>query len=89
MTIREIRPVASSPVWVQLSPAVRRAIHAVAERDVAPDVGPSPVPTHTTFESAVETAIAPTESTGWSSKTGAQWIPPSVVLNTPPEAAPK
>ena len=88
MTIREIRPVASSPVWVQFSPAsVERYTPLPSETLLR--MWASPVPTHTTFGSAVDTAIAPTESTGWSSKTGVQWIPPSVVLNTPPEAAPK
>jgi hypothetical protein len=34
------------------------------------------------------TASAPMEETSWSSKTGAHFTPPFVVLKIPPEAAP-
>ena len=48
----------------------------------------SPVPAHTTLGSDGATASAPIDCTGWSSKIGCQWIPPSVVFHTPPDAAP-
>ncbi len=49
----------------------------------------SPVPTQTTFGSEGATAMAPMEPASSWSKTGVQWVPPSVDLNTPPPAAPK
>ena len=76
------------PVCVQVAPAsVERYTPFPSETLLR--MCASPVPAHTTFGSAVETATAPTDRTGWSSKTGVQWTPPSVVLKTPPEAAPK
>ncbi len=48
----------------------------------------SPVPTQTTLGSEAATSIQPIASASWSSKTGVQWVPPSVVLKIPPEAAP-
>jgi hypothetical protein len=48
----------------------------------------SPVPTHTMFGSDGAMAMAPMDWAGWSSKVGLQLIPPSVVFQTPPEAAP-
>ena len=48
----------------------------------------SPVPAHTTFGSDGATASAPTDATGWLSKIDDQWMPPSVLLKIPPDAAP-
>jgi hypothetical protein len=41
---------------------------------------PSPVPAHTMLGLDFAMARAPIDKTGWSSKTGSQWTPPSVVL---------
>src|SRR6266568_1712856 len=43
---------------------------------------------HTTFASLAATASEPIEETGCESKIGSQWMPASVVLKIPPEAAP-
>ena len=48
----------------------------------------SPVPAQTVLGSLGATASAPIAATGWSSKTGAQRLPPSVDFQMPPEAAP-
>src|SRR5579859_6369934 len=48
----------------------------------------SPVPVHTIFGSLGATASEPMDATGSESKIGSQWIPPSVLLKIPPEAAP-
>ena len=48
----------------------------------------SPVPTQTTFGSDGATASEPTEAALWRSKTGCQPTPPSVLRQSPPEAAP-
>src|SRR5882762_6936651 len=48
----------------------------------------SPVPAHTMFGSLAATANEPMDATGSESKMGSQWIPPSVLLKMPPEAAP-
>src|ERR1700757_537758 len=48
----------------------------------------SPVPAHTTFGSLAATAREPMDATGPESKMGSQWIPPSVLLKMPPDAAP-
>src|SRR5580692_7281519 len=48
----------------------------------------SPVPAQTMFGSLAATASEPMEATGSESKMGSQWIPPSVLLKIPPEAAP-
>src|SRR5258707_9331967 len=48
----------------------------------------SPVPAHTMFGSLSATANEPMDATGSESKMGFQWIPPSVLLKMPPEAAP-
>src|SRR2546430_6509264 len=48
----------------------------------------SPVPAHMMFGSLAATASEPMDATGSESKTGSQWIPPSVLLKMPPEAAP-
>ena len=48
----------------------------------------SPVPTQTTFGFFGDTAMAPIEETGWSSKTGVQVSPPSTDFQTPPAAPP-
>ena len=49
---------------------------------------PSPVPAQTMFGSEGATASEPIDCTGWPSKIGAQLVPPSVVFQMPPEAAP-
>src|SRR5580658_8033219 len=48
----------------------------------------SPVPAHTMFGSLAATASEPMEATGSESKMGSQWMPPSMLLKMPPEAAP-
>src|ERR1044072_5034810 len=55
----------------------------------------SPVPAHTMFGSLAATASEtpdrpgePMDATGSESKIGSQWIPPSVLLKMPPDAAP-
>src|SRR6202007_1531408 len=48
----------------------------------------SPVPAHTMFGSLAATASEPMDATGSESKMGSQWIPPSVLLKMPPDAAP-
>src|SRR6202047_4992005 len=48
----------------------------------------SPVPAHTMFGSLAATASEPMAAPGSESKIGSQWIPPSVLLKMPPEAAP-
>ena len=49
---------------------------------------PSPVPAHTTLLSDCATASEPIDCTGCSSNSDAQFTPPSVVFQMPPEAAP-
>src|SRR6266481_8152760 len=48
----------------------------------------SPVPAHTMLGSLAATASEPMDATGSESKMGSQWIPPSVLLKIPPDAAP-
>ena len=48
----------------------------------------SPVPYQTIEGSVGATASAPLAPTSWSSKIGYQKIPPSVVFQSPPAAAP-
>src|ERR1700739_2324855 len=48
----------------------------------------SPVPAQTIFGSLSATASEPMDATGAESKMGFQWMPPSVLLKMPPEAAP-
>jgi hypothetical protein len=48
----------------------------------------SPVPAQTIVGSDGATAIAPIAVTGRLSETGTQRMPPSVVFQTPPDAAP-
>src|SRR4029077_14221819 len=48
----------------------------------------SPVPAHTMFASLAATASEPMDATGSESKIGSQWMPPSVLLKMPPDAAP-
>src|SRR4029077_2788003 len=48
----------------------------------------SPVPAHTMFASLAATASEPMDATGSAAKIGSQWIPPSVLLKMPPDAAP-
>ena len=49
----------------------------------------SPVPAHTWPECEGETARALIEAASWSSKTGSQLTPRSLLFQMPPEAAPK
>ena len=46
------------------------------------------MPAHTMLGSDGATASAPIAATGMLSDTGVQWPPPSVVFQTPPDAAP-
>src|SRR5688572_16219565 len=86
-TMREMRPVFSSPARVQVLPAsVERNIPHPTEMLLR--MNGSPVPAYTTFGSLGATASAPTDDTGWLSKIAVQCTPPSVDLNNPPEAAP-
>src|SRR5258708_10253661 len=48
----------------------------------------SPVPAQTMFGSLAATASEPMDATGAESKMGFQWMPPSVLLKMPPDAAP-
>ncbi len=48
----------------------------------------SPVPTHTSFLSRAEIAIAPIDCVPAWSKTGRQSMPPLLDFHTPPPAAP-
>src|SRR5580693_3901025 len=48
----------------------------------------SPVPAQRMLGSLAATASEPMEATGSESKMGSQWMPPSVLLKMPPEAAP-
>ena len=48
----------------------------------------SPVPTQTTFGSEGATAIEPIDAASWRSKIGSQPTPPSLLRQSPPEAAP-
>src|SRR5713226_4207205 len=48
----------------------------------------SPVPAHTMFGSLAATANEPIEATGSESNIAPQWIPPSLLLKMPPDAAP-
>src|SRR5258708_13455362 len=47
----------------------------------------SPVPTHTTSGSDLETATSPMEMVAWLSNTGVQVVPLFVVFHKPPDAA--
>ncbi len=51
-------------------------------------INDSPVPAHTMFGSLAATASEPMDATGSESKMGSQWIPPSLLLKMPPDAAP-
>src|SRR5260221_6710090 len=48
----------------------------------------SPVPAHNMFGSLAATASEPMDATASESKMGSQWIPPSLLLKMPPDAAP-
>src|SRR5882757_844711 len=48
----------------------------------------SPVPAQTMFGSLAATASEPMDATSSESKMGFQWMPPSVLLKMPPDAAP-
>ena len=83
----EIRPVCSRPSSVQVLPAsVERYTPCPTEMWLR--ILPSPVPAQTTFGSDAATASAPIDCTGCPSKIGAQFVPPSVVFQIPPDAAP-
>src|ERR1035437_7401928 len=87
ITMRPMRPVASSPMCVQVRPA-SVDLYTPLPIDIWLRIHGSPVPAHTMFGFDVATASAPTDETGWSSKIGDQWTPPSDVFQMPPEAAP-
>ena len=82
-----MRPVPSSPICAQVSPA-SVDFQTPFPRETLDRIDVSPVPTHTMAGSDDETARAPIACTGWSSKTGFQWMPASSVFQTPPVAAP-
>src|SRR5260370_39799698 len=48
----------------------------------------APVPAQLLFGPPAATASEPMDATGSESKIGSHWIPPSVLLKMPPEAAP-
>ena len=48
----------------------------------------SPVPAQTMFGFDGARASEPTDETSWLSKIDDQWMPPSVVFQIPPDAAP-
>jgi len=86
-TMREMRPVFSSPIFVHDLPAsVERQTPQPSEMLLR--MNGSPVPTHAMLACDGATASAPIDETGWSSKMGFQWSPPSVVFQSPPDAAP-
>jgi hypothetical protein len=85
--MREMRPVFSRPTFVHDLPAsVDRQTPQPSEMLLR--MNGSPVPTQTTLGSDGATASEPIDETGWSSKMGFQWSPPSVVFQRPPDAAP-
>src|ERR1041384_6868936 len=86
-TIRAIRPVFSRPARLQCLPA-SVDLNIPQPTEMWLRIHGSPVPAQTMFGSDGATAIEPTEETGWSSKIGVQWMPPSVLLKIPPDAAP-
>ncbi len=87
MTMREMRPVASSPMWVQVSPP-SVDFHTPLPMEMLERMKGSPVPAHTTLGAEGATASSPTDGTPALSKTGSQLEPPSVVFQIPPAAAP-
>ena len=84
---RGMRPVASSPIRVQVSPA-SVDLYTPCPIEMWLRIFPSPVPAQTMFGFVGETASEPIDCTGWSSNISSQFTPPSVVLYTPPEADP-
>ena len=82
-----MRPVPSSPMWVQVSPP-SVDFQAPFPIETFERIEVSPVPAHTTAWSLGATARAPMECTGWSSNTGRQCRPASSVFQMPPVAAP-
>ena len=87
MANRAIRPVFSRPILFQVLPA-SVDLKTPQPTEMWLRMNGSPVPAQTTFGSDGATASAPTELTVCSSKIEVQWMPPSVVLNIPPDAAP-
>ena len=85
--IRPTRPVPSRPTCVQVSPP-SVDFHTPLPIETLERIELSPVPAHTIAGSPGVTARAPIEWTGWSSKTGSQLSPASVVRHIPPLAAP-
>ena len=86
--MRPILPVSSSPMCRQLRPAsVER--YTPLPMETLERMKDSPVPAHTTLASEGAIASAPIDWAGWSSKMGRQVCPPSSLLKTPPDAAPR
>ncbi len=85
--IRPTRPVPSRPMCAQESPP-SVDFQTPLPIETFERIELSPVPAQTMAGSLGETARAPMEWTGWSSKTGSQFSPASVVRQMPPLAAP-
>src|SRR6266581_4324565 len=85
ITTRPMRPVKSRPRCCQVLPA-SVDLYMPLPIEIWLRIHASPVPAHTTFSSDGATASAPIDCTGWSSKIGCQWMPPSVVFQMPPDA---
>jgi hypothetical protein len=85
--MRAMRPVFSRPIFVHVTPAsVLLKMPHPSEMWLRMKL--SPVPAQTMFESDGAMASAPIDETGWLSKIGRQVVPPSVVFQIPPDAAP-
>ena len=87
ITMREIRPVFSSPIFCHDLPA-SVDLNTPHPTEMFERMNGSPVPTHTTLGSDGATATDPIDDTFCSSKIGLQRFPPSVVFQSPPDAAP-
>src|SRR6266571_5545121 len=86
---RAICRVSSSPTCFQVLPA-SVDLYTPSPCETFPRIGDSPMPTYTTLGSDSEMPIAPTDPVlKYSSETGSQLTPPSVVFHTPPPVAPK
>src|SRR5690349_17180721 len=87
ISTRPIRPVFSNPIKDQVLPA-SRDLKIPCPTEMWLRMNDSPVPAHTMFGSLAATASEPMDATGSESKMGFQWMPPSVLLKMPPDAAP-
>src|ERR1051325_708325 len=82
-----MRPAFSNPINNQVLPAsTDLSLPCPMERWRRMNDPPFPPPTM--FGALAATASEPMDATGSESKIGSQWIPPSVLLKMPPDAAP-